>query len=68
MTTVVTAVEIPVGPYKKVVIKVVKGPSSYASGGFDVTISELMRAESAAAIADGGYKAEVVSINFSILF
>ncbi len=41
----------------------VKGPASYATGGFTVTISDLAKVYDAVAIAGGGYLAEVASIS-----
>jgi hypothetical protein len=41
----------------------VSGPSSYATGGFTVTINDLSRVDDAVVIAGGGYLAEVASIS-----
>jgi hypothetical protein len=41
----------------------VAGPTSYATGGFTVTIEDLSRIEDAVVIAGGGYLAEVASIS-----
>lgn len=61
MSIVATLPKILVGPNRYIVIKSVKGPSSYPTGGFEITIPELMRVDEAIIMADSGYKAEVVS-------
>ena len=43
----------------KVVLKRVTGPTSYATGGFDVTIGDLSQIVSAIVVAGSGYTAEV---------
>jgi len=40
-------------------IGTVTGPTSYSTGGFTVTITDLMKIDGAVVIAGGGYKAEV---------
>jgi len=40
-------------------IGTVTGPTSYATGGFSVTIADLESIDGAVVIAGGGYKAEV---------
>jgi len=41
------------------------GPSSYSTGGFDVTISELSEVINAIVVASGGYTAEIDWANSS---
>jgi len=41
----------------------VSGPSSYATGGFTVTINDLSRVDDAIVSSTGGYLAEVSSIS-----
>jgi len=43
----------------KVIVMRTAGPSSYAAGGFDVTVSELSEIIAAFPIAGGGYLAEI---------
>lgn len=49
----------------KVAVKRVAGPTSYATGGFDVVVEELSEVVAAFAIADGGYLASVDFANSS---
>jgi len=50
------------GTYK-IYIGSVAGPSSYSTGGFTVTVSELASISNAIVVAGGGYIAEVASIS-----
>ena len=49
-------------PGKKIVVASSAGPSSYATGGFDVVIDELTSVDFAIVVCNGGYIAEVASI------
>jgi len=49
----------------KMVVNRVAGPTSYAAGGFDVTVSELGEVIAGFVIAGGGYLAEIDWANSS---
>jgi len=48
---------------RKLVVRQVSGPASYATGGFTVSFPELRAVHYAVATATGGYLAEVASIS-----